>query len=92
MFETQDTDITAVLYDEVTTAFAGKYKPLLLHDVTAGDATVYNVLCRDENGDHLIITVKINDDGSTETLGIKETEISNTKEFEEYCRIKDLDE
>ena len=60
--------------------------------MTAGDYTVYNMLCRDENDDHLIITVKINDDGSTETLGIKETEISNTKEFDVYCSIKDLDE
>lgn len=92
MFERQNKDVTAVICDEVTTAFAGKYKPSLLQEVTAGDATVYNMLCRGENGDHLIITVKINDDGSTETLGIKETEISNTKEFEEYCNIKDLDE
>ena len=92
VFERQNTDVTAVIYDEVTTAFAGKYKPSLLQDVTAGDATVYNVLCRDDNGDHLIITAKINDDGSTETLGIKEAEISNTKEFDEYCSIKDLDE
>lgn len=85
-------NITEAVYRELTTAFAGKYKPSLLHDVTTGDATVYNVLCRDDNGDHLIITAKINDDGSTETLGIKETEISNTKEFDEYCSIKDLDE
>ena len=84
--------VTEAVFREVSTAFADKYKPSLLHEVTAGDATVYNMLCRDENGEHLIITVKINDDGSTETLGIKETEISNTKEFDEYCSIKDLDE
>ena len=84
--------VTEAVFREVSTAFADKYKPSLLHDVTAGEATVYNMLCRDENGDHLIISVKINDDGSTETLGIKETEISNTKEFDEYCSIKDLDE
>ena len=84
--------VTDAVFREVSTAFADKYKPSLLHEVTAGDATVYNMLCRDENGEHLIITVKINDVGSTETLGIKETEISNTKEFDEYCSIKDLDE
>ena len=84
--------VTEAVFREVSTAFADKYKPSLLHDVMAGEATVYNMLCRDEKGEHLIITVKINDDGSTETLGIKETEISNTKEFDEHCSIKDLDE
>ena len=32
--------VTDAIFREVTTAFADKYKPSLLHNVTAGDATV----------------------------------------------------
>ena len=62
--------VTEAVFREVSTAFADKYKPSLLQGVTAGEATVYNLLCRDEispaakeRDDHMVM--RIIPDGGT---------------------------